>query len=678
MMRQVSILLILLLSSLTMWGQDGHSLLFGEIDSDWLTLESFPSDTGVSAAILMDMGMVTFEMFSRTPVIRYEYRRLIKIFSEEALSMGHIELPYNPRREALFDIRAATHNLNSEDEPVSFRIDKRKIREERTKDGKRVKIFDLPFVRVGSVLEIQYVIKAKDFETLRRWQFQQDLPVILSEYHALIPASYSYQILVSGNPNKVHRMTRQFRQDQPVVFNDRSRFEYGSLGTMDNGYRSRRLRNSGSYEIFIASDLPALVKESFSPQHKDFIPSVEFQLAKDHLYGRENPNLFDNWKELNQKTLKKFRPKKLKADRKLLLARVNRLSRRATSDDEKAQTILSWIQKEIKWDGTYTTSAKRLDQVLSSKSGSSAEINLLLLNMLQVADLEAYPVLISTKDHGRIQTVYPNTTQFNHLIVAARLQGVEMLLDGLSPHNDLGFLPENDLTEVGFLLDQDGGRWVQLRSQNRMIRYTYSRFSLDESGQLNGEVSVSNQAYSAVVERDRLDKEGDEETYLRKHVLTGISEADVANLVVENSGVPGKPFLVNCDLKTEDFVEIADQHMFINPLLTKQVAENPFPLGERSTPLDLTYPLRESHMLGLRLPEGYEVAQLPEPIRVVLPNKQGSFTYNVIHLDNIVHFTSSIYLNKTLFLPEEYDTIRSFFDYIVEKHGEDLIIRKIQ
>lgn len=678
MMRKVSTLLPLLIATCLTWAQESLSFEFGDIDSDWLIQETYSTDTAAPAAIMADMGMASFEVFSRTPVIRYEYKRVIKIFSKEALSLKQIELPYDPKKETLYDIRAATHNLNSEDEPVAFRVDKRKIQEKRTKDGMRIKVIDLPFVRVGSVLEIQYVIKAKNFEKLRRWQFQQDLPVKQSEYHALIPGTYSYQILVSGNPKKVHHLTRKFQQNQPVVMGDRSRFSNRSLGRFDNGYRTQRMLNTGTYEIFMATDLPALVEESFSPQHQDFIPSVEFHLAKDHLYGRENPYLFTSWKELNQKTLKKYRPKKLKADKKILTGRVNRLTRRARGEDEKAQVIVNWIQDEMEWDETYAIQAKRLDQVLSSKRGNSAEINLLLLNMLQTAGIEAYPVMISTKDHGNVQTVYPNSSQFNHVIVAAKLQGVEMLLDGLSKHNDLGMLPSNDLTEVGFLLDQNGGRWVQLRSQNRMIRYTYSRFTLDNNGRLNGEVSVSNEAYSAVVERDRLDKESNEESYLRKHVLTGISEADVANLVVENSAVPGKPLLVNCSLQTNDFVQVADQHMFINPLLTKQVAENPFPLGDRSTPLDLTYPLRESHMLGLRLPEGYEIAQLPEPIRVVLPNKQGSFTYNVIHLDNIVHFTSSIYLNKTLFFPEEYDTIRSFFDYIVEKHAEDLVIRKIQ
>jgi len=83
-------------------------------------------------------------------------------------------------------------------------------------------------------------------------------------------------------------------------------------------------------------------------------------------------------------------------------------------------------------------------------------------------------------------------------------------------------------------------------------------------------------------------------------------------------------------------------------------------------------------MIGIRLPEGYEVAQAPTPIRVLLPNGGGSFTYNVLEMGNIIHFTSAININQTTYPPEQYAGIRDFFQYVVNKHQEDIVIRKIQ
>lgn len=682
MMRLACLIILAFFSTFDLSAQTTRSYSFGEIDPDWLDMQYYEPDSSQAAAICFDMGLVSFELYNRTPIVRYEYRQVIKIFSEEALSLADISLSYDPKTEKLVEISASTYNLNAEQEPVRFKLDKKRIKEDFfAADGKRTKSFKMPFVRKGSLIEIQYVVKSKNFEYLRDWQFQRELPVLQSEYHALIPHSYSYQIQVTGNPQKVRRLSQNYQDRSPAPVQNRgNRVGYNSYESGFNapGTRGFYSQSSGIYEIFLSQELAPLVEESFSPQNRDFIPGVEFALIRDNLYGRTNPNMFDSWKALNKKSLRKNRPKKLKVDRKKLLARTNRITKGKVSEEEKAQAIFSWIQDEMNWNNTYSIQAKRLDQVLTKKSGNSAEINLLLLQMLRSADLEAYPVMISTQDNGRIQTVYPDLGQFNHLIVAVKVQGVEMLLDGLSAHKDLGILPESDLTDSGFLLDQEGGRWVQLRSQNRMIRTTYSRFELNPSGQLIGQLFVTNQAYSAVVERDRLDESKTSEDYIRKHVLLGSESAEVNDLKIENSNAPGKPLQINFQVQTNDFVEVADQHMFITPMLTKKVAENPFPLANRSTPLDLTYPLRESHMLGLRLPEGYEVAQLPDPIRVVLPNNQGSFTYNVIHLDNIIHFTSAIYLNKTFFQPEEYDAVRSFFEYIVNKHEEDLIIRKIQ
>ncbi|MEM9986485.1 MAG: hypothetical protein AAF804_15440, partial [Bacteroidota bacterium] len=71
------------------------------------------------------------------------------------------------------------------------------------------------------------------------------------------------------------------------------------------------------------------------------------------------------------------------------------------------------------------------------------------------------------------------------------------------------------------------------------------------------------------------------------------------------------------------------------------------------------------------------IEQLPEPIRVRLPGNAGSFIYNVLQIDDIIHVSSTIYLNQTVFLPSEYLGIKSFFDYVVLKHNEDIVLKKV-
>ena len=50
---------------------------------------------------------------------------------------------------------------------------------------------------------------------------------------------------------------------------------------------------------------------------------------------------------------------------------------------------------------------KSVKDLLSSKTGNSAEINLFLAGMLNAAGIEAYPVITSTRSNGKIQSDYP-------------------------------------------------------------------------------------------------------------------------------------------------------------------------------------------------------------------------------------------------------------------------------
>ena len=59
---------------------------------------------------------------------------------------------------------------------------------------------------------------------------------------------------------------------------------------------------------------------------------------------------------------------------------------------------------------------KNLRTVLKSRNGSEAEINLLLTAMLKKADLDADPVLLSTRSHGYAYAMYPLMDRFNYVI----------------------------------------------------------------------------------------------------------------------------------------------------------------------------------------------------------------------------------------------------------------------
>lgn len=80
----------------------------------------------------------------------------------------------------------------------------------------------------------------------------------------------------------------------------------------------------------------------------------------------------------------------------------------------------------------------------------------------------------------------------------------------------------------------------------------------------------------------------------------------------------------------------------------------------------------------MEIPEGYEATEIPEKIYASLPNNAGKFTYQVVNNGNNLMVISQISLNKQMFLPNEYNSLKLFFKMIVDKHSEVIVFKKTE
>ena len=78
----------------------------------------------------------------------------------------------------------------------------------------------------------------------------------------------------------------------------------------------------------------------------------------------------------------------------------------------------------------------------------------------------------------------------------------------------------------------------------------------------------------------------------------------------------------------------------------------------------------------MEIPVGFVVDEMPKSAKVDLNEGEGFFEYLISKSDNTIILRSRIKLNKATFLPEDYETLRSFFDYIVKKHAEQIVFKK--
>jgi hypothetical protein len=85
----------------------------------------------------------------------------------------------------------------------------------------------------------------------------------------------------------------------------------------------------------------------------------------------------------------------------------------------------------------------------------------------------------------------------------------------------------------------------------------------------------------------------------------------------------------------------------------------------------------EIYNMSLFVPDGYEVDELPKQIALKLNEAgDGYFEYLISQSGNIVSMRSRIKLQRAYFAPDEYDTMREFFALIVNKHSEQIVLKK--
>ena len=81
-------------------------------------------------------------------------------------------------------------------------------------------------------------------------------------------------------------------------------------------------------------------------------------------------------------------------------------------------------------------------------------------------------------------------------------------------------------------------------------------------------------------------------------------------------------------------------------------------------------------MISFDIPKGYSLEEVPKNTMVRLPNNGGLFKYIVNIMNNKVTVVNTIKINQTMFLAEEYEYIKAFFEHIVTKQAEKIVLKK--
>ena len=123
--------------------------------------------------------------------------------------------------------------------------------------------------------------------------------------------------------------------------------------------------------------------------------------------------------------------------------------------------------------------------------------------------------------------------------------------------------------------------------------------------------------------------------------------------------------------------EIIAGKIYINPLLFFNSTQNPFVLEKRQMPVYFGYPKTDKYNINIEIPKGYKVVSVPQPLKISTANSVGSYSINIAYDNDKIQIVIVKEINLAVVPPDLYDALKDFFQKMMEKQNEKIVLTKI-
>lgn len=632
---------------------------FGKVSKEELLMEKYDKDPSAEAVVLCDYGTASIE-HSRNQGWTLDFKRTcrIKIFNPDGFKWATEKIhlyDYGGIEQDLGGLKGYTYNLEN-GKIVESKLDKENIFTEKINDRWYATKFVMPNVKAGSVIEFTYSIYSDYIVELREWQFQKAIPVAWSEYTVKTPEYFTYLHLAQG--------FEQFEEYEVTSQAGSHASQRGLLNYKINVYH------------WLAKNMPALKNESYITNAANFYQKVEFQLATYRSPDGMFEPILGTWDKINSELLAssdfgtQTRPKGFYKD---ILATI---TASAKDQKEKAALIYKYVSENIKWNEINSfIPDENIRKIFDEKTGRSAGINMLLISMLNAAGIAAQPVITSTRNHGVVNPIHPILDKYNYLLAEAIIDGQPYLMDATSKNLALGMLPPRALNQLGRRISKDNPGWVDINPTYADEEMKYYILSVSEDGSVKGNLQRKKAGYNALKTRNKINLDGLEK-YV-KEMKEGLPSWEIENHKIENVENVSADITEKFDFSISNGAMAAGNMIYFRPLLDKGNNENPFKKEIRKLPIDFTYPLHEKYVVQISIPEGFVVEEMPKSVRLMTPGNACKFIYSIRNAGNLIQLTTEFNINKSFFGPDEYAHLKEFFNIVISKTQEQIVLKKI-
>ncbi len=649
---------LLVLSSFWAHAQD---FSFGKVKKEDFAIDISKLDTAANAFVIREYGSAQVNYTSHSGlVVEFVKHVRIKILNKEGYAHANFTVPLYKSgndREVVTDIKGASYHLQG-DKVVETEMTKANIFNENSSENIALTKAAIPQVQEGTIIEYRYKTESPFIFNLNTWEFQEELPKLYSEYVTRIPEICHYKSNLKGG----------------IPIKDRKTENYNT------GLHSEVGEILGNKTTYIMEHIPAFRSEDYMTSSKNFRSILFFELGRYSIPMGPTKDFSLTWENVREKLVSDENFGGQVKRKGALKEFIEPVLQGANTDLAKASRLYAYFQKQIKWNNKHSIYAKNIKEALEKRTGNSADINLGLVNALRYAQLEAIPVVLSTRDNGYAGLYAPAISEFNHVVAQVKLGDEYYLLDATSPYECFGNIPLKCVNYQGRSIPLTGeSDWVKLESKLPSAQSNFFFGELLENGTLKGKWVTSRNGYTASRMRERLQGSNSEEEFYEKWDEEN-NRIKINSFKVSNRDSLNKPFSEEFEIEIENFASKQNDMLAFNPYIDSKTTKNPFNLTERNYPIDFGSLIQEESYLEIKLPKGYVYA--PETklknVNMALPERAARYIFKVSNSDpNILLIETATQFNKPLFLPEEYFDLKEFFSRIIQAQQLDIALKKI-
>lgn len=586
--------------------------------------------------------------------------RKIKVYDSKAAQRANLQIDYvqnNYLQEQVELLSAYVYTLD-QNKVVKTQVPSSWMTKSQGRSSFKFVGIDFSKVPSGSIIEYSYAKMSNYLDVLPVWEIQGNLPKILSTFTSRVPNYFNYEIIESGSV-KILKEQTQVNSD---FTSSRMFLTQSKVPTLQTNMMAQNIReiwnepyvdNLQNYLAYVKQDLlwvayPQSAKQTILPTKKEFLET----LSKSKTFYGQIKNQSYYKKSIDKQAYLELEPK------------------------ERAQKILEFVQSKVKWNRNYSIYPELGVKTAFNKSlGNSADINLMLISMLDYVDLEVTPLLLSTVQNGQKSTWQSN--YYNNVIAALQIGENYYFLDGSSSLSTLGILPLQDLN----------GQAVSVTENAPTLHFNLTpgflsssslayQIELLNNGSVKGSLLANYNGYDQIKASTMLQdggKFGFMSEFQAKNGGIRLSNLNTSSIYsLENY------LRLTANIYKENASVFFNNKWFVNAFDFFEFRVNPFTANTRLGDIYFGFPSKQSYMVGLDIPQGYQLESLPKDFTLQDPAigllAQVKFTSTTNRIEAYLNFTRS----QANIDVEHYLQVKAFFENLQNKLEDYIIFSPVE